>query len=106
MPIRKINNPKNKLTLVKSVYPEQAGMILPQSMYIEFIETASLAGYARLVQLCTTPGAQREIRDYAKVLGSLVAPCFPVAWKVLEQVGKEQEPSVITTKEQTSTVLP
>jgi thymidylate synthase (FAD) len=65
------------------VAPEQARMILPQSMYTEFIETASIAGYARLVGLRTDPTAQKEIRDYAHLVSRLVEPRFPVSWKAL-----------------------
>ncbi len=69
--------------LAEGVAPEQARMILPQSMYTEFIETASLAGYARLANLRLEPAAQREIQDYARLMVALIAPRFPVAWKSL-----------------------
>jgi thymidylate synthase (FAD) len=69
--------------LEKSVCPEQARMILPQSMYTEFIETASLAAYSRLVRLRTTSDAQKEIRGYAKLVSKLVEEKFPVSWKAL-----------------------
>jgi thymidylate synthase (FAD) len=65
------------------VCPEQARMMLPQSMYTEFIETASLAGYARLVDLRLDGAAQKEIRDYAQFISDLIEPLFPVSWKAL-----------------------
>jgi len=52
-------------------------------MYTEFIETASLAAYARLYELRTDPGAQREIQAYARALEVLLKPHFPVAWAAL-----------------------
>lgn len=69
--------------LAQGVAPEQARLILPQSMYTEFIETASLAGYARLAGLRLASNAQREIGTYAQKLSELIEPKFPVAWKAL-----------------------
>lgn len=65
------------------VAPEIARTVLPQSMYTEFIETGSLAAYARLYKLRTSPDAQREIQKYAEMIGNLLAEKFPVSWKAL-----------------------
>ncbi len=71
-------------TLLKSgVAPEVARMILPQSMYTEFVETGSLAAYARLCSLRLDPTAQKEIRDYAEAVDSLLREAFPVSWAAL-----------------------
>jgi thymidylate synthase (FAD) len=75
--------------LVKGVAPEIARCVLPQSMMTEFIETGSLAAYARLYNLRTDPTAQREIQDYAKKLGELIEPLFPVSWKALTSSASE-----------------
>jgi thymidylate synthase (FAD) len=72
----------NKL-LIKGVCPEQARIILPQSMMTEFIETGSLAAYARLYKLRTDPTAQREIQDLANTVGTAIEKHFPVSWKAL-----------------------
>jgi len=69
--------------LTRGVAPEIARSVLPQGMYTEFIETGSLAAYARLWELRTDPGAQREIQAYARALEGLLAPHFPVAWRAL-----------------------
>jgi len=69
--------------LSRGVAPEIARCILPQSMMTEFIETGSLAAYARLYNLRTDPTAQREIRDYAEMIGKIIEPLFPVSWKAL-----------------------
>ena len=69
--------------LARGVAPEIARSVLPQGMYTEFIETASLAAYARLWELRTDPGAQREIQAYARALEVLLKPYFPVAWTAL-----------------------
>ncbi len=67
----------------EGVAPEMARMILPQSMYTEFIETGSLAAYARLCDQRTAPDAQQETRLYAEAVAALIEPHFPVAWKEL-----------------------
>lgn len=69
--------------LEKGVAPEVARAVLPQSMYTEFIETGSLAAYARLCGLRVSPDAQKEIRTYASGLSTLLGPRFPVSWKAL-----------------------
>lgn len=69
--------------LKNGVCPEQARMILPQSMYTEFIETASLAGYARLVNLRLDSSAQLEIRKYANIVSEMLTKFFPVSWRTL-----------------------
>lgn len=74
-----------KALMEQGVCPEQARMVLPQSMYTEFIETASLAAYARLCNLRLDPGAQKEIRDFADAVVRLLEPKFPVSWKALIQ---------------------
>ena len=79
---------ENSLDLYKylldyKVCPEQARMILPQAMMTEFIETGSLAAYARLYKLRTDPTAQREIQEIAACVGNLLAEKFPISWAAL-----------------------
>ncbi len=69
--------------LAQEVAPEEARIVLPQATYTEFIETASLSAYARLVHLRTDSGAQKEIRDYAQLVSQLIQPTFPVSWSAL-----------------------
>ena len=69
--------------MAKGVAPEIARSVLPQGMYTEFIETGSLAAYARIWELRTDPGAQREIQQFARALETLLMPYFPVSWKAL-----------------------
>jgi thymidylate synthase (FAD) len=76
--------------LGRGVAPEIARSVLPQGMYTEFIETGSLAAYARIWALRTDPGAQREIQAYARAIEALLMPSFPVSWKALtSKSGKE-----------------
>ena len=72
-----------KMLLTQGVCPEQARMLLPQNMMTEFIETGSLAAYARLVKLRTSPDAQQEIADVANQVSRALAKAFPHSWPVL-----------------------
>ena len=72
-----------KYLLDYKVCPEQARAVLPQSMMTEFVETGSLAAYARIYKLRTDPTAQREIQEIAACVGNLLAEKFPISWKAL-----------------------
>ena len=67
--------------LSKQVAPEVARGILPQNMYTEFIETASLYAYMRLCRLRLDPQAQKEIREYATLISKLLEHKFPASMK-------------------------
>jgi len=69
--------------LSEGVCAEQARIVLPQSMFTEFIETGSLAAYARIFSLRAAPNAQKEIQSYAVVVGNLIADKFPESWHAL-----------------------
>ena len=71
--------------LKANVAPEVARMILPQSMYTEFIETASLYAYARLCKLRLGTDAQWEIRQYAQAVSDSLEKAFPVSWLALSE---------------------
>lgn len=69
--------------LVLGIAPEVARMVLPQNMMTEFIETGSLAAYARICNLRLDPHAQKEIQYYAHRVSSILAAKFPVSWAAL-----------------------
>ena len=69
--------------LGEGVAPEQARSILPQGTYTEFVWTGSLYAFARVYNLRIDSHAQWEIQEYAKAIDNLIAPLFPVSWKVL-----------------------
>ena len=73
-----------KYLLRERVCPEQARMVLPQNMMTEFIETGSLAAYARLCHLRLGPDAQKEIQDVARSVSDALAEAFPASWKALQ----------------------
>lgn len=67
------------------VAPEQARMVLPQSMYTEYYVTGSLAAWARAYNLRIDKHAQKEIQNLASWWGNEIEHLFPVSWKFLTQ---------------------
>ena len=63
--------------------PEQARMVLPQSMYTSYYVTGSLAAWARAYKQRIESTAQIEIQELAKQWDSIIAPLFPESWGVL-----------------------
>jgi thymidylate synthase (FAD) len=71
------------------VAPEQARMVLPQSMYTSYYVTGSLAAWARAYNLRSDPHAQQEIQDLAKQWDEIMNPLFPVSWQELTKDNNE-----------------
>lgn len=65
------------------VAPEQARMVLPQSMYTEYYVTGSLAAWARAYKQRIDSHAQKEIQTLAQEWDKIISPLFPVSWKAL-----------------------
>jgi thymidylate synthase (FAD) len=73
--------------LNSGVAPEQARMVLPQSMYTSYYVTGSLAAWARAYKLRIDPHAQKEIQDLAGQWGEIIGSINPLqhSWKALTQ---------------------
>lgn len=69
--------------LHKGIAPEQARMVLPQSMMTSYYVTGSLAAFARLYKQRADSHAQAEIQDLAHKIGTIIQPLFPVSWEAL-----------------------
>lgn len=65
------------------VAPEQARMVLPQSMYTEVIATGNLYSWANLFVQRTDAHAQKETQELAGQIGQIIEPLFPVSWSAL-----------------------
>ncbi len=74
-----------KRMLETGVAPEQARMVLPQSMYTEVIATGNLYAWANMYIQRTDSHAQKETQDLAKQIGDIVKPLYPVSWEALTQ---------------------
>lgn len=68
------------------VAPEQARMVLPQSMLTSYYVTGSLAAFARAYKLRKDPHAQAEIQDLSDHWNKIIEPLFPVSWQALTQL--------------------
>lgn len=65
------------------VCKEQARIILPMSFYTEFYWTASLQAMINFIHLRDASDAQKEIRDLAQQIRSIVEKLFPIACTAL-----------------------
>jgi thymidylate synthase (FAD) len=67
------------------VAPEQARMILPQSMMTEWYWTGSLAAWSRVCRLRISDDAQAETERIALDISREMKYLFPVSWTALEE---------------------
>lgn len=74
-----------KALLDADIAPEQARMVLPQSMYTEVIATGNLYAWTTMFNQRTDSHAQKETQDLAKQIGEVIEPLFPVSWKALTE---------------------
>ena len=68
-----------------NVAPEQARMVLPQSMITSYYVTGSLAAFARAFKQRIDSHAQKEIQVLAEQWDAVIAPLYPVSWAALIQ---------------------
>jgi len=71
--------------LDSGVAPEQARIVLPQSMYTEVIATGNIFAWANMYIQRTDSHAQKETQEIAKQIGEIIEPLFPESWKALTQ---------------------
>ena len=67
----------------QGVAPEQARMVLPQSMMTEWYWSGSLDAFARMCNLRCKPDAQYESRLVADQISKVMGELFPVSWEAL-----------------------
>ena len=65
------------------VAPEMARMVLPQSLYVTWWWSGSLAAFARVCKLRLDAHAQRETQQIAQDISTEAAKLFPVSWAAL-----------------------
>jgi thymidylate synthase (FAD) len=69
--------------LTMGVAPEQARMVLPQSMYTEWYWSGSLDAFANMCKLRCKPDTQEETRLIANQISGQMLEKFPVSWSAL-----------------------
>lgn len=78
---------KNYTRLIKQgVAPEQARMILPQTMMTEWFWSGSLQAFARICNQRLDNHSQEETRTIAQMIQDQAISKFPVSWLALSEV--------------------
>ena len=72
-----------KILLNAGVAPEQARMILPQSMMTEWYWSGTLYAFARVCNLRCASDAQYETRIVANLINKECGKLFPISWMEL-----------------------
>jgi thymidylate synthase (FAD) len=71
--------------LNKGVCPEQARMVLPQSMMTEWYWSGSLDAFADMCKLRCKPDTQAETTEVAWEIDCSMVKLFPVSWRALRE---------------------
>lgn len=71
--------------LERGTAPEQARMVLPQSMMTSWIWTGSLPAFFHVYRLRADPHAQKEAQEFAHKLQDVVEPIAPVTWQAMKE---------------------
>ena len=71
--------------LGKGVCPEQARMVLPQSMMTEWYWSGSLDAFADMCKLRCADDTQAETREVAELIAGQMYELFPVSWESLAE---------------------
>ena len=74
--------------LEHGVAPEQARMVLPQSMMTEWYWSGSLDAFADMCRLRGMPDTQLESREVSAYISDKMYDLFPESWKALRGYGK------------------
>lgn len=72
----------------EGVAPEQARLVLPQGVMVNWIWTGSLSAYARFCKLRQDSHAQQEVKQVADKVDEIIKDLFPYCWKALMKVGE------------------
>lgn len=67
----------------RGICPEQARMVLPQSMYTEFVWSGNLYAWASLYNTRSWGDSQAETAQVAEQIKAIVEPLFPTSFKEL-----------------------
>ena len=74
--------------LQSGIAPEQARMVLPQSMYTEWYWTGSLAAFHRVCTQRIANSSQKETHEVAYQISERCGKLFPISWRNLIEGGE------------------
>ena len=69
--------------LADGVAPEQARMILPQSVYTEWYWSGTLYSFAKMCNLRLKEDTQKETQEIAQQISREMFKLFPISWQAL-----------------------
>jgi thymidylate synthase (FAD) len=69
--------------IYEGICPEQARMVLPQSLFTEWYWTGNLYSFANVFIQRSDSHAQKEVQQIAEQIDYLLMPLFPVSWPAL-----------------------
>jgi thymidylate synthase (FAD) len=72
--------------LADGIAPEQARMVLPQSMYTEWYWSGSLYAFAKMCNLRLSADTQKETREIAQQISTEMNRLFPISWEALYDI--------------------
>lgn len=72
-----------KKMIMQGIAPEQARVILPQTMYTEWYWSGSLMAFARVCDQRLDPHTQEETRTIAKQIDEYCSELYPHSWEAL-----------------------
>ncbi len=71
--------------LMRGIPKEVARVILPVGRYSRMRASTDLWNWLHFLTLRMSPNAQWEIRQYANVVGTLIAKAFPRTWELFSE---------------------
>jgi thymidylate synthase (FAD) len=74
-----------KLLLHMGVAPEEARMVMPQNMMVEYIWTGNLFSFYHIYKLRSHSTAQTLAQEFAHKVDEVVCRLFPESWKALKE---------------------
>ena len=69
--------------IAAGICPEQARLILPQGVEVNWLWTGSLYAFANFYNQRSDSHAQQEIQELAKKVDGIIAPLYPISWAAL-----------------------
>lgn len=69
--------------IADGICPEQARLILPQGVEVNWLWTGSLYAFANFYNQRSDSHAQQEIQELAKKVDGIIAPLYPISWAAL-----------------------
>lgn len=71
--------------IAAGVCPEQARLMLPQGVEVNWVWTGSLYAFANFYNQRSDSHAQKEVQVLAEEVNQIIAPLYPVSWAALTQ---------------------